>query len=379
MSALRLKGSTSGYVEITAPAVAADNSLVLPSSGELVARDSIGNIENIFSINKAPISGYRNRIINGDMRIDQRNNGATVTGNANYAVDRWRSAYSPVGKGAFSSARSNILIQTVEAAYDYQLKAQVTTATTDITGTDDYNIQQYIEGTNVVDFGFGTSNAQPVTISFYAYSSVAGTYTFALKNAAANRSYVATYSLGGSSFDYITITIPGDVTGTWGRDTGIGFECAWSLSAGPSLETTANTWVSGNYSSVAGATKWISTSNAVFYLTAVQVELGPTATSFARRSYGEELALCQRYFETGQSTLVAYYSGNSFGGGLVNYPYKATKRVIPTQTFIPGVGSGLITSFSTLPKVDSFSVWWDGNASLGDYREFTFKSSAEFF
>jgi len=243
------------------------------------------------SINGGPLAGARNRIINGDMRIDQRNNGASVNTNAAFPVDRFQQSF--VSPGVITSQRST----TAPAGFTNSLQATVSTADASLTSTDEYMLIQHIEGFNVADFDFGSANAKTITISFWVRSSLTGSFGFALKNSAVNRSYPTSYTISAANtWEYKTITVAGDTTGTWLKDNGKGLECHWSLGAASGYKTTGNAWASGNFNSATGTVDWISTSGATFFLTGVQVELGTVATPFERRSYGQELALCQRYF-----------------------------------------------------------------------------------
>ena len=244
------------------------------------------------SINDGPISGARNRIINGDMRIDQRNNGASVNTNDAFPVDRFQMNFS--GGGIITGQRSGI----VPVGFTSSLSLTASTADTSIAAGDFYNLQQKIEGFNVADLGFGAASASSITLSFWVRSSVTGTYGGALNNSAANRSYVFTYSISASNtWEYKTITILGDTSGTWLNNNGIGFRLLFDLGSGTTFNGTANTWNASNVFRTSGCVNWIANSAATFYITGVQLEAGTVATPFERRSFGQELALCYRYFQ----------------------------------------------------------------------------------
>jgi hypothetical protein len=173
----------------------------------------------------------------------------------------------------------------------------VTTARSSIAASDVYGIRQTIEGFNIADLGWGTANAQTVTISFWARSSITGTYTVSLFNTAFNRSYVATYTISAANtFEYKTITIAGDTTGTWATDNSGGINLYFDLGSGSNFQTTAGAWGASGYLRTSGSANWISTNGATFYITGVQLEKGSQATAFEWRPYGAELALCKMYY-----------------------------------------------------------------------------------
>jgi hypothetical protein len=238
--------------------------------------------------------GFKNRLINGDMRIDQRNAGASVSLNnaSGFGCDRWQARI--VGGGVVSLQQSTI----ASAGFVNSQGLTVTTADSSVASTDDYKVGQFIEGLNVADLGWGTANAQPVTLSFWVRSSITGTYCVSLQNSAENRSYPATYVINSANtLEYKTITIAGDTSGTWLTTNGIGIRLNWNLGSGSSYNGTANSWNASDARTVSGAVNWIGTSGATFYITGVMLEKGSTATNYDVRPYGTELALCQRYYQ----------------------------------------------------------------------------------
>ena len=236
--------------------------------------------------------GLKNRIINGDMRIDQRNSGSAVTADGAFPLDRWKIILG--GGGALSAQRST----TAPAGYTNSLYITATTADTSLGTSDEYSFRHAIEGFNVADLGWGTANAQTITLSFKVRSSVTGTYGGVLRNSAADRLYVFSYTVNSANtWEDQSVTIAGDTSGTWLTDNGIGIQLIFSLGAGSSRLASAGSWgTTGNIQGVTGQTQWISTLNATFYITGVQLEVGSTATPFERRMYTNELQLCQRYY-----------------------------------------------------------------------------------
>ena len=235
---------------------------------------------------------FRNRIINGAMVIDQRNAGASATpANGVYVLDRWRTETS--GGGIYTVQRS----ATAPAGFTNSMVVTVTTADSSIAAGDYYDVEQFIEGFNIADLGWGTANAQTVTLSFWVRSSVTGTFAGALINSDSNRSYVFTYTINSANtFEQKTITIAGDTSGTWLTTTGRGIGVFFDLGNGSSYQATAGSWSATYAVGTSTSVKLISTLNATWYITGVQLEKGSTATSFDYRPYSTELQLAQRYY-----------------------------------------------------------------------------------
>ena len=240
--------------------------------------------------------GMRNRIINGAMVIDQRNAGASYTQvNGVFNLDRWN-GNSYDGNAAVNKYS---VIQSSTAPTGFSKSLLVTSlATTASAASNIFNIEQRIEGFNFADFMYGTANAQTLTLSFWVRSSLTGTFGGALKNSARDRAYPFTYTIStANTFEYKTVTITGDTSGTWiGATNGIGLWISFGLGVGSTYSGTAGAWGAGDLFSATGATSVVGTNGATFYITGVQLEKGSTATSFDYRPYGTELQLCQRYF-----------------------------------------------------------------------------------
>jgi len=279
----------------------------------------------------AQYTGFKNRIINGAMVIDQRNAGAAVTPtNGQYTVDRWLGALTQASKfsvqqnaGAITSATgfSNYLGVTSLSAYS-------------IAVGDVFSVRQYIEGFNTSDLSWGTANAKTVTLSFQVYSSLTGTFGGAVQNSAFSRSYPFSYTVSSANtWTSISVTIAGDTTGTWiGATNGIGLRVEFGLGVGSTYSTTAGAWAAGEYHSATGATSVVGTNGATFYITGVQLEKGSTATSFDYRPYGTELQLCQRYYQgaIGSGAFGACRVVNASTAIFV--PWASTMRAAPTFT-----------------------------------------------
>jgi hypothetical protein len=240
---------------------------------------------------------FKNRIINGAMVIDQRNAGASVSTtptDAIYTLDRWMAAFSTATRYTVQQDAGAVTPPTGFTDY----LGVTSTATTSVGSSDYYFLQQIIEGFNVADLGWGTANAQTVTLSFWVRSSLTGTFGGALSNGAQNRSYPFSYSIAAANtWEYKTVTVVGDTTGTWITNNGAGLRLRLGLGVGSTLSGTAGAWAGSNFASSTGATSVVGTNGATFYVTGVQLEKGSTATSFDYRPYTTELQLCQRYFQ----------------------------------------------------------------------------------
>jgi hypothetical protein len=237
--------------------------------------------------------GFKNRLINSAMMIDQRNAGASVTPTTDgtYTLDRWRVAITQASK--FSAQQSSV----VPAGFKNSMLLTSTSAYS-ITSGDVFATSQRIEGFNVSDLNWGTSNAQTVTLSFWVRSSLTGTFSGKIGNNAFDRSYVFSYTINAANtWEQKSVTITGDTTGTWATDNSIGVLIGFCVGAGSTFTTTAGSWGAGNYWGATGTTSVVGTLGATFYITGVQLEKGSTATSFDYRPYGTELNLCQRYFQ----------------------------------------------------------------------------------
>jgi hypothetical protein len=245
---------------------------------------------------KQYVDGVRwgdNRIINGDMRIDQRNNGAATTpaAGANYVVDRWQYVAAQAGKFSFQRQPFGQL-----GSNGYCLVASVPAAYASL-ASDYFLIQQKIEGFNVFDLNWGASPASPVTLSFWAHSDKAGTHSGAISNGATNRSYPFTFTLAANTWAKIVVTIPGDTAGTWTIDNSASLTVIFNLGSGSTLLGPAGAWAGVQYVGATGSVNIVSTTSSHLYLTEVKLEIGSVATPFNRQSLAKSMADCQRYYQ----------------------------------------------------------------------------------
>jgi hypothetical protein len=288
------------------------------------------------------LQGFRNRIINGDMRIDQRNAGASVTPtDAQYTLDRWNAGLTQASK--FSVQRST----TAPAGYTNSLL--VTSLSAYSVGAGDlFRISQYVEGFNAADLGWGAAGAQSVTLSFWVRSSLTGTFSGSLANSAFNRSYPFTFTINAANtWEQKSVTIAGDTTGTWLTNNGIGIRVGFSLGAGSTYSGTAGAWAGATYTAATGATSVVGTNGATLYITGVQLEVGSVATPFERRPYGTELALCQRYYQ-------------QFGGAASRFPLVQLYGASSNFLVIP---ISFVVEMRTEPTLTKVGTWAATNCS----------------
>jgi hypothetical protein len=304
--------------------------------------------------------GLKNRIINGDMVIDQRNAGASVSNANGFITDRWSlSKYDPTG-GSYSGQQ----VSDAPTGFKNSLKVTVTSSITQ--SADQYwQAFQIIEGYNIADLGFGTSSPSQITVSFWVKSSVTGTYSIAFYNegvGSVTRAYVTTYVINtANTWEQKSVTITGDGAsgaGYWGSTNNAGLGLYFDLGCGTNQQATANTWASGNVRRVSGTIRLMNTSSATWQITGVQLERNTTATPFEWLPYGTELALCQRYFQvivSGSgyfSNASAQTSTNAFG----MYTLPVTMRTAPTGSVVTGTNYYRFLANDTDDFVDSVYV-----------------------
>jgi len=238
----------------------------------------------------------RNLIINGSQLVDQRNSGSSVTINSTnetYVTDRFI-CRGEGSDGVFTAEQDT----TTPDDFVNSLKIAVTTADSSIGATQSYLIRHKIEGQNVTHLNWGSSSARKCTLSFSVRSSVTGTFGGSFNNSAFDRSYPFTYTISAAdTWERKEITVDGPTDGTFLTTNGAGIIIGWSLGAGSSRIGTAGAWASANYQGATGQTNLIATNSSTLYITGIQLEVGEQATPFEHRSFGDELARCQRYYE----------------------------------------------------------------------------------
>jgi hypothetical protein len=319
-----------------------------------IANTATPNVTSVVFSDGSVISsgsqGFKNKIINGHMMISQRGtsfSGLTDGNNGAYSLDRWTWSETGTSTGVQTLSQDTTSPPT---GFINSLKVLTTTAHAVGSGNG-YNIGQWIEGLNVADLGWGTASASTVTVSFWVKSSLTGTFAAGLENAAFDTSYVFNYTISAANtWEKKTVTITGPTSGTFPTDNGRSFRLVFDLGTGSTYQTaTTNAWISGNAWSTSGAQSVVGTLNATFNITGVQLEKGTTASSFEYRSFGAELQLCQRYFQSygpyGNGSILAV--GNTFGAssGTFAFQFYMPMRTTPGTITLPAAGqsSGQIT------------------------------------
>jgi hypothetical protein len=345
-----------------------------------------GNITSTGSISSVNTFGFKNRIINGGMVIDQRNSGTAQNNLAAgwvYTVDRWE-VYSN-NSSRFNSQQNKGAV-TPPTGFKNYLGVSVNTGYS--VGASDYNIlAQPIEGFNTSDLGFGASGASTVTLSFWVYTSVTGTHSGFLANSSLVTAYPFTFTVSSANtWTQVSVTITGSTSGTWvGATNGIGVYVGFNLGNGSNYQGTANAWNSSAYIQPTGSVSVVATSSATFYITGVQLEVGSVATSFDYRPYGTELALCQRYFiqlagQTNNYASLAFGSMYSTTMGSYVMYLPVPMRTLPSSTqpsttgtiFIQNAGINISSwggPYSTAGSIIEgdftlASAWTSGNVGL---------------
>jgi hypothetical protein len=322
----------------------------------------------------AQYNSFKNRIINGAMVIDQRNNGAAITAvDSGYSLDRWLTGSNIASK---FSVQRNAGSVTPPAGFVNYLGVTSLSAYTPVT-IDSFSIQQRIEGFNTLDFNYGTASAVTSTLSFWVRSSLTGTFGGQIFGSA-SRSFPFSYSIPvANTWTFITITVAGDTVAALNQSNSYGLIVVFGL--GSVGGGTVNTWQNGNFTQPAGCVNVVSTNGATWYVTGVQLEKGSTATAFDYRPYGTELSLCQRYYEksfeigTAPAQNVGSYNGASVasspgqlsGMSFGDTRFKVNKRTAPTITFYnPAAANAFARDQNTGVNCSATSAWMAGESSF---------------
>jgi hypothetical protein len=345
MASIKLKGDTSGEVTIQAPSVAGTNTLNLQASSGTLATTAQASI------------GMKNRIINGDMAIDQRNAGASATTTSSvYMVDRFQLYASTV-----TNAQTYQQVTDAPAGFSKSLKITNSSTAQAAGSAALYTPRQRIEGYNTADLNWGTSDAQTVTVSFWVKASVTGTYPFAINNGAFNRSFVANYTISSANtWEYKTVIVAGDTSGTWNVDNSSGMVVMFSLDTNSSYETsTVDAWQTGSFRATSSNVHFLANASATWQITGVQLEAGTEATPFEQIQYTTQLQLCQRYYYipaqgSNSEINVGWYYNSTWMSSVIDMP--VPMRVKPTLTDTTGSGYYTIYRDNAADTLDSLTL-----------------------
>jgi len=280
-----------------------------------------GGITGVTSINSGQLGGSRNVIINGAMVVNQRGftGAAGTTTDGAYTTDRFRIEYSMDGAVSAGQTTMNSTVggNAYADGFNSALHYRVTTADASLAAGQYALIRQPIEGFNVQGFKKGTANAQQFTLSFWVRSSLTGTYICELFDVDNSRQVSKSYTIDTANiWEKKTLTFPADTTGVFDNDNGDSLRVNCWLAAGSTYSGGAlnTSWASNtNANRAVAQVNLLATAGNDFFLTGVQLEVGPTATEFERRSIPQELALCQRYYAKSYKQSVV--SGANDGDG----------------------------------------------------------------
>ena len=335
---------------ITVPYVFVPNTVISSSQVNADFQAVVDGINNIPP--PSSLGSFRNRLINGNMYINQRhgtaNQNAIVSGGV-YTADRWK--YNSTLVGAFSAQQNAGSVTTPSETLFYE--GFTSAASTSFGSTDYCLVQQTIETYDFQDFAFGTASASSLSVSFWVYSSLTGTFSASLSQTSVARSYVFNYSIPiANTWTYITVNnIPGDTGGTWGFTGNANLVLSFSLGTGSTFQTaTTGVWQAATYYASNTSVNVGGTNGATFYITNVQLEPGSVATNFENRLYGVEFTLCERYYEYGSTAAVGY---NTTAAGLGAYvSFNTNMRTTPTVV----VTNSSATNMSATPTVSNKST-----------------------
>jgi len=325
-----------------------------------IATDSVTAAKIPDTVEAGFKSGRKNMIINGAMQVAQR--GTSSTSESYQTVDRFKTYKESCEQLAVTQTQST----ESPNGFSNSFELNVTTAESSIEANDLYNIVTVFEGQNMQGTAFGTSDAKAMILSFWVRSSKTGTYAINFYNSDATRNLTNTYTISSANtWEYKTVSILPDTSSGFNNDANRSFDIQWILTAGSDFTSSnsSSAWsgVSNPRTAYGHTATWGSSTSDDFHLTGVQLELGSTATDFQHRPYGEELALCERYYETYTGT----YQGGKDGGSTVlnrmTVSFRTRKRANPTITY-----STLYTTIENI-NVDGFNVnRQTSNAEIGN-------------
>jgi len=294
-----------------------------------IATDSVTAAKIPDTVEAGFKSGRKNMVINGAMQVAQRGTSFSAGSSGIYTLDRFK---------AENDAASMTVSQDTDSPVGFSSSLKCLNGSgTASSGSDSCYIRQYFEGYNTSHLEIGTANAKEVTLSFWVKSSITGTYIVSFLNAGQDDGYATSYTISSANtWEYKTVTLTFSDYASWSGSTtnSSNFILHFDLGSGPDRDfTSLNVWNDNvnNKWTHSSQVDWVATTGATFYLTGVQLELGSTATDFEHRSYGEELALCQRYFVKFPNG-AGYFAGNAVGSNRVDtgFPLSVPLRTAPS-------------------------------------------------
>ena len=340
---VKLKTAGGGSVSLQGHASqSSDTTLTFPngtgSNTQALTTDGSGNLSWAAASGGG---GAPNLCINGGMRIAQRGTSLTSGTDRKYLVDRFSFRCNQGGGASYTFTQAQD--DDTPAGFTHSLKVTAPSNYVDSGGSSsggggyEYVAIEYRpEGYDLLATEVGSGNAKDITISFWAKSSIAGSYSLGIRHAEnSGQSYGTSYSLAANTWTKIEKTITMSTNSslvTWDTTNGVGCLIDWVLQAEDYRDvTSADTWLSDDKFSVGGQEDWAATSGATFYLTGVKIEIGSSATDFHYETYAEELAKCQRYYQTWHCGWYGHSEGSGwYTSGSVQF--STEMRASPTLT-----------------------------------------------
>ena len=335
---------------------------------ELAAAETVQEARDLVS------AGRRNLIINGAMMVNERYGTSSAVVSDAYVLDRFK--FKENHGGAASINRDAFPVSDNQpAGFRYAMQIACSTADTSLTGNEHSVIMHMVEGYNIGGTKFGTPNAENMTLSFWVKTNAPGTYSVALKNGSQNRCQVKEYQVsGGLVWQKIVLTYSGCTDGTWDDGDGIGMKLEFGLAGAQATYATSdlNTWKSSNLFLSPNQRNFFDSTNNRFFITGIQLEIGNNATDFEHRSYGEELALCQRYYyeypKGNTYNIIANGFANTTSNALFHFQFPVPMRNAPVVAttgnwqVIDGT-SHSVTGFSAITDATTLTGRVDATSS----------------
>jgi len=302
-------------------------------------------------LTNSQIGGRRNILINGAMQVAQRSTSETGLGASSgyFTLDRFRIT-SGNNAGRLTMSQSSV---TDLPGFANALKMDCTTADTSTDAAENLRLQTLLEGQDLQQLKKGTSSAEKFTISFYVKGNASATYMLELFDGDNSRHNTQQFAVT-SSWNRISLTFAGDTTGAFDDDNALSLYLNFWLHAGSNFTSgtyTANTWASNtNANRAVGISSFFDSTDRTLEITGLQMEIGSQATPFEHRSFGEELALCQRYY---------YQSADNLAGGVGQGGMWFGENINTTECFGPG------NNFPVTMRATPTVVIYDNSGTAG--------------
>ena len=330
--------------------------------GATNAAITVNNSDGTCTANITNNLSNRNLIINGAMQVAQRGTSFTDPTGVPYTLDRFAMQNSS-GTPAFNVTQDS----DAPHGFNKSLKVACTTADASPAAGSISRVFQYIEAQNMQGLAKGTSSAKPCTLSFYVKTNKTGLYTVFVFDADNTRLMSGSYTVSNTDWNRYTILIPADTTGVLDNGNGQGFGIFWGLSLGSdrtsgSLQSSFGSYAISNEH--AGNVNFADNTSNVWAITGVQLEVGSVATDFEHRSFGQELALCQRYF-------YPYLRGtDNYENIALGFNYNSTTGMVLLEPPVEMRGTPTLTSSGTIAADDDTSIGltFQGQGSVRCFR-----------